>query len=58
MNKPTGTPEKKTPEIMYADGWCKDCYYSYLKCMKKGVCKGYVEEKEDENDNTREETIV
>lgn len=50
--------EKKTPEIMFSEGWCKDCDYSYLKCMKKGVCKGYIEEKEDDHDNTGEETTV
>lgn len=56
MKQRTGTPEKNTPEIMYSEGWCKDCDYSYLKCMKKGICKGYI--KEEEDDNTGEEKTV
>lgn len=49
----------KTPEIMYEEGWCKDCNYSYLKCMKKGICKGYIAEEEEteENDATEKDTV-
>lgn len=49
--------EQKTPEIMWAEGWCKGCDYAYIKCMKRGICKGYVPEKEDD-DAGRDETTV
>jgi hypothetical protein len=39
----------KTVYQMCREGWCDDCIGNPDECRKKGKCKGYEKEEEDED---------